>query len=114
LLGAWFKRQGRVCIAPVDKGRNVAATMLDLNERLDNLTEGHQRRLRLLHGLLSRLKAEIPKDKPAAHLLLPLNSDRDIAKRSWELYEMDLNEPFVATTMSDFCAKFPKHNPDTT
>jgi hypothetical protein len=88
--------------------------MLDISERLDNLSEVYQRRLRLLHGLLSRLKVEIPKDKPAAHLLFPLNEHRDIAKRSWELYEMDLNEPFVASKMSDFRAKFPKHNSDTT
>jgi hypothetical protein len=114
LFPAWFKGQDRACIANVDKSRNVTAKMLDISERLNNLSEGYQRRLRLLHGLLSRLKAEIPKDKPAAHLLFPLNANRDIATRSWELYGMDLNEPFVATTMSEFCAKFPNHNPDTT
>jgi hypothetical protein len=101
LLPAWFNGQDRVCIANVDKSRNVTAKMLDISERLDNLSEVYQRRLRLLHGLLSRLKVEIPKDKPAAHLLFPLNEHRDIAKRSWELYEMDLNEPFVASKMPE-------------
>jgi hypothetical protein len=81
--------------------------MEDLTERVKRYGERQQTRLQHLHGLLVRLQSEIPRERAGAYVLNTTTIARDMALRSWELYETELYDPLVERPMRDYETKFP-------
>jgi hypothetical protein len=85
--------------------------MKDLTKRVKRYGERQQTRLQHLHGLLVRLQSEIPRERAGAYVLNTTNSSRDMALRSWELYETELDDPLVELPMREYETKFPLRKP---
>jgi len=90
--------------------QGITFKMHDLDEELDKFSQRKQHIWQSLHGLLSRLRAEIPRDKKAAYVLWPLRQEAAPGQKSWELFELDREEPAVKGSLAKYEAKFPAHD----
>lgn len=110
---AWFTGVKRICVGKAHTDGTVSAEMLDITAMLQRYEERHQDRLKLLYGLLSRLMAEVSRDKPRSYILLPHKSGRDFRLRTWDLYEVAEGDSLLRTFLEDFHAKFPARDTHT-
>jgi hypothetical protein len=104
---AWFTGIRKLCTCDMRTDGTVSTRMFDLTTRLQSYEERNQLRLKLLHGLLSRLLVEVPRDRTRVYILRPIITTLDIALRSWELYEVAEGDPIAGSMLEDFQARFP-------
>lgn len=100
LAALYFSRVNSMCMARPIWKRLTSFTMKDHLQVILEWEKELQNELKTLHALLIKLRSEMKASGSEVCLLRPTHA-ANIMERSWKLYKVDLDYPFVAKSVEE-------------